>query len=316
MSANAPGRERILVIKLSALGDFVLALGPFQAIRRHHGGAHVTLLTTAPFAALAEHSGWFDAIWIDARPPAWRLDRWLAQARRLRQGAFRRVYDLQTSDRSSWYFHLLADPKPEWSGVARGCSHPHRNPDRDRLHALDAKIEQLAVAGIASVPPPDLGWLAGDIAGFHLPGRSFALLVPGGAAHRPEKRWPAQHYAALARHFAAAGLVPVVLGAAAEAAAAAVITDACPEARSLVGATTFADIAALATAARVAVGNDTGPMHLIAAAGTPSLVLFSQASDPALSAPRGPAVVTLRHPDLARLDSAAVIAALPPPRRD
>ena len=40
---------------------------------------------------------------------------------------------------------------------------------------------------------------------------------------------------------------------------------------------------------RIAIGNDTGPMHLIAAAGCPSVVLFSRDSDPALCAPRGPA---------------------------
>ena len=39
--------------------------------------------------------------------------------------------------------------------------------------------------------------------------------------------------------------------------------------------------------AALAVGNDTGPLHLIAAAGAPTLALFSNASDPDLCAPRG-----------------------------
>ena len=42
--------------------------------------------------------------------------------------------------------------------------------------------------------------------------------------------------------------------------------------------------------AEAALGNDTGPMHLIAALGCPALVLFSRESDPALSRPRGPAI--------------------------
>ncbi|HAK62204.1 MAG TPA: ADP-heptose--LPS heptosyltransferase, partial [Alphaproteobacteria bacterium] len=41
-------KQRILVIKLGALGDFILAMGPFKAIRHHHAGAHITLLTTPP----------------------------------------------------------------------------------------------------------------------------------------------------------------------------------------------------------------------------------------------------------------------------
>ena len=46
----AKGPDRILVIKLGALGDIALALGPFKAIRRDHSRAHITLLTTAAFA--------------------------------------------------------------------------------------------------------------------------------------------------------------------------------------------------------------------------------------------------------------------------
>ena len=55
-----PTASRILVIKLAALGDFAQAIGPFAAIRRHHGdtaSALVTLLTTAPYAPLAEAGG-------------------------------------------------------------------------------------------------------------------------------------------------------------------------------------------------------------------------------------------------------------------
>jgi len=59
------------------------------------------------------------------------------------------------------------------------------------------------------------------------------------------------------------------------------------------------------------VGNDTGPMHLLAAAGCPAVVLFSRASDPALCAPRGPCVRVLRRPDLADLDVTAVLDVLP-----
>ncbi|HBA43779.1 MAG TPA: ADP-heptose--LPS heptosyltransferase, partial [Alphaproteobacteria bacterium] len=54
---------RILVIKLGALGDFVLATGPFAAIRQHHADAEITLLTTPPFAAMARQTGFFDHVW-------------------------------------------------------------------------------------------------------------------------------------------------------------------------------------------------------------------------------------------------------------
>jgi ADP-heptose:LPS heptosyltransferase len=59
------------------------------------------------------------------------------------------------------------------------------------------------------------------------------------------------------------------------------------------------------------VGNDTGPMHLIATVGCPSVVLFSNESDPALCAPRGRSVTILRRPNLSSLPVADVAAALP-----
>ncbi|HAQ33371.1 MAG TPA: ADP-heptose--LPS heptosyltransferase, partial [Rhodospirillaceae bacterium] len=51
--------SRILVIKLGALGDFIQAMGPFRVIREFHREARITLLTTAPFAALARECGYF-----------------------------------------------------------------------------------------------------------------------------------------------------------------------------------------------------------------------------------------------------------------
>lgn len=303
MSGRPP---RILVVKHGALGDFVLAMGPFAAIRAHHPDAHITLLTTGPFVELAERSGWFDAVWIDERP-RWHAPRaWLALRRRFRESGFERVYDLQTSDRSSSYLRLFPRRnRPEWSGIAPGASHPHANPGRDAMHTVERQREQLAMAGIGEVPPPDLSWLDADLSAFALPCR-FVLLVPGGAPTRPAKRWPAARYAELAASLSADGITPVILGTAAEADAAAVIAARCPDALNLLGRTGFADIAALARRAEAAVGNDTGPMHLIAAAGCPSLVLFSAESDPALCAPRGPKVRILRRAALDALTAEEV----------
>ncbi len=301
---------RILVIRLGALGDFVLSFAPFAAIRAHHPGAEITLLTTAPFAALAERAPWFDRVSVDRRPSWWQVGGIARLARQLR--GFDLVYDLQTSARSARYFRLAG--RPPWSGVAPGCSLPHANPARDGMHTLERQHEQLEMAGIAEFPTPDLAWLAGPgPEGFGL-APPYALLVPGAAPHRPEKRWPAPRFGALAAVLARRGLIPVVLGTAAEAPLAAAIRAAAPATRDLTGHTSIADIAALAAGATLAVGNDTGPMHLITATGCPSLVLFSAASDPALTAPRGPHgawPTVLRVADLADLPLERVEAALP-----
>lgn len=300
---------RILVIRLGALGDFILSFAAFAAIRAHHPDAYITLLTTAPFVELARQAPWFDAVQLDRRPKWWNFSGVLRLAGALRKFDF--VYDLQTSGRSSRYF-ILAN-RPPWSGIAAGCSHPHANPRRDFLHTRERQREQLEMAGILRFPPPDTGWLTASAGNFSVPDRFF-LLVPGASPRHPAKRWPAERFGALAALLAARGISSVVLGGQAEAPLAGVIRAACPGSIDLTGRTTLADIAGLAVQARFAIGNDTGPMHLIAAMGCPALVLFSAASDPALTAPRGPDgawPVVLRAPVLADLDVERVAAALP-----
>jgi ADP-heptose:LPS heptosyltransferase len=298
---------RILVIKLGALGDFVQAMGPAAAIRTHHADAEITLLTTAPYAELGRAAPYFDRVLVDERPRLFDAAGWWRLRRLLRAPRFDIVYDLQTSDRSSFYHRLMG--RPPWSGIARGAALPHDNPQRDFMHTLDRQAEQLQRAGIAAVPPPDLSWAARDIGEFDLPDR-LLLLVPGGSPHRPKKRWPVERFAALAVFAARRGLTPVVLGGAAEAPLGAVIAERCGTARDLTGRTSFGQIVALGRRAAHAVGNDTGPMHLLVAAGCPASVLYSAESDPALTAPRGPRVSILRRPDLARLGVSEVAATI------
>jgi len=305
-----PAQDRILVIKLGALGDVVQALGPMAAVRTHHPDAHVTVLTTAPFADFLTAARVADQIRIDDRPGRFNIAGWLSLRRRLRDGGYRRVYDLQTSDRSSAYFRLFwPGPDPEWSGFAAGCSHPHANPNRDLMHTVERQMEQLRIAGIETVPAPSLDKISADVSRFALPAR-FAVLVPGGATHRPEKRWPIDHYRALAEALAGQGIAPVTIGQASELALCeAAIVD-IGAARNLAGGTSLIDLVELFRRAEVAIGNDTGPMHIAAAAGTRSVVLYSAASDPALCAQRGLAVTVLRRPNLADLSVSEVQAAV------
>ena len=313
-AATAATARNILVIKLGALGDFVQATGPFSAIRAAHAEARISLLTVPPYQSLARACGWFDEVLIDRRPKLYNVFGWYDLRRRLRRGGFARVYDLQTSDRSAFYFRLLSGVSGranglEWSGIARNCSHPHNNPRRHLMHTIERQAEQLRVAGIQNVPLPSLDDVTADIGRFEFHGR-YVLLVPGGARHRPEKRWPAARFAALAQRLAARGLTPVVIGAAAELDVAVAIAEACPAVRDLTGQTSFEEIVALARGAAGAVGNDTGPMHLISVAGTPGVVLFSRASDPKLCAPRSADVSVLRQRDLADLEVSEVEAAM------
>lgn len=261
------GEEHILIIKHGALGDVVLAQGPFQAIASHHKNAKLTLLTTSGFKDFLSRSGLFDEVIVDTRPKFWNFSAVMRLRKFLRGGGFTRVYDLQTSTRSTRYFNFFDKASaPEWSGIAKLGSLLHDTAHRNKLHTLERQREQLELAGITDFPDVDYSWAETDISRFPLKDR-FAVLVPGGSAHRPEKRWPADQYAGLATHFLRHGLQPVVVGGAAEADVVEQIKAACPEAICLTGQTDLFDIATLGQKAEIAVGNDTGPMHLLAANG-------------------------------------------------
>jgi ADP-heptose:LPS heptosyltransferase len=303
----ATGRQNILIVKLGAFGNIVLSLGAFAAIRRHHAQARISVLTSATYADWLRTFPYFDDVLIDPRPAWWDLANVRRLGRILADGQFDRVYDLQTSARSSRYFQLFpAKHRPEWSGIAYGCSHPDRDPRRNQLHDTIRQQGQLRQAGIVEFPPADLSWCRGDIARFHLPG-DFALLVPGSSPDRLAKRWPTERYQALAEQLAQREIAPVVIGAGMEQGLAAEI----PAAINLIGQTSFADVAELARSAKFAVGNDTGPMHLIATAGCSTLTLFSKDSNPDQCAPVGRSTRILQRPDLSDLSVDAVLDGLP-----
>jgi ADP-heptose:LPS heptosyltransferase len=229
------------------------------------------------------------------------MGKWLALRRSLRSGNYVRVYDLQTSYRSSFYRRLFwPSVSPEWSGIALGCSHPHDNPRRDFMHTIERQSEQLQMAGVESKPYaiPGFSGLNAPVERFSLP-EKFALLVVGGAAHRPEKRWPVENYAELSKRLLTKGLTPVLLGGPAETEAIDYITANCPQAMNLCGKTSLLEIAGLARLASLSVGNDSGPMHLITVLGCPSVVLYSGFSYPELCGQRGAKVSFIRKPSLA-----------------
>lgn len=292
---------RILVIRHGAFGDIILTFPAFAAIRQHHAFDEITLLTAAPFAPLLRASPWFDKIDVDKRPKWWDVPG-LRHLKRQLTG-FDMVYDLQTSGRSTRYFILAG--KPAWSGIARGCAYPD-GVDRKTLHTRERLAQQLSLAGITTpLPVPDLSWLKADLSGFALPPR-YVVLVPGASPHRPEKRFPAEGFRDLVPFLKSPA---VIVGTAQEAPLAAAIGG-----LDLTGKTNFLQLAAVLKGASLAIGNDTGPMHLAAALGVPCISLFSGASDPKLSAPRYPDggwPVILRAPSLQGLKVAQIRANLP-----
>lgn len=283
------------MIKLGALGDFIFSLGAMKAIRERHPGAHITLLTSKPFVDIAERSRYFNEILPAGRPRFYEVDQWINIFRRLNKGQFTRVYDLQMNDRTSLFYRLFIK-KPEWVGAIKSASHYAAKQEWHGMHAfkrLQLMFQELGM----EIKTPDVSWMTSDVSLFKIK-RPYVLLVPGSAPAHPEKRWPALKYGALGLQLIRQGYNVVVLGTHADEEAVDRVIKSCPEAKSLCGQTSLYDIATLARDAAGAVGNDTGPSHLISIAGCPLVSLFSSASDPKLSAPIGPSVTIIQSDSL------------------
>jgi lipopolysaccharide heptosyltransferase II len=111
--------------------------------------------------------------------------------------------------------------------------------------------------------------------------RGIAILCPG-AEFGPAKRWPAEHFADLARRFLADGLDVWMLGSPNDKPAAAAVLDAVGDARDsirdLSGRTDLGTAIDLLSLATVVVSNDSGLMHAAAAVRAPLVALFGSSS--------------------------------------
>lgn len=160
-------------------------------------------------------------------------------------------------------------------------------------HETDA---QLAVARLIGAPPasqyPELWVTAEDRAACHalLLGHGIAAADPVVCVHpgsaRPEACWPAERFAAVGRRLTEAGGRVVLFGAAGHRDLCSTIAKAIPGAVSLAGETSLPMLAALLQRSVLLVTNDSGPMHMAAALGTPLVAAFGPAS-PAHTGPRG-----------------------------
>lgn len=257
----------VLVVKLGALGDLLLADGALRDLRRHHPHDRITLLTRRPFATMMARCPWIDGVLVDDNAPRWQLPRMWALARRLRAPAFERGYDLQNSRRSGFYRRRLL-PSAAWSSGECVSGRKNAVPVLQRLAA------QLSDAGVATVHvhAPDPAWLAEPLpaaVGAQLVG-PYVVLLPGASARHPGKRWPG--YAELAELLRRDGTQVVTVPG----------PDEIGERAAMPGMVLLDGdrplgvpyLASVLLGARFVVGNDSGPTHLAAHLGCRGLALF------------------------------------------
>jgi ADP-heptose:LPS heptosyltransferase len=281
-----PPREairKVLVVRTDErVGNQLLTTPLLRALKLGLPGAELHLL--APRQAKAIAPPHLDRLWLWQKRDAFRAPhRFLALLRDLRRERFDVVVDA-----SHWQaFSLTAVFLARLVGGRATVGHDRgeaswfltRAVPHDPAHAseIPAKLELLAPLGLpdrglapetglgADPAPPRALLAAAGIAG-----RPFAVLNPG--ARLADRRWPPAPYAEVARGLAARGLAVLVVWGPGEEPIAREI--AALSGTTLAPPTDLALLAGLMRAARLVVTNNSGPMHLAAAVGAPTVGVF------------------------------------------
>lgn len=266
--------ERVLIIKWGALGDVVLCTPQIERILEYHAG-EVWLLTSPPFAPLfAGHP----RLKVIAFPRQGARAMWAA-LRWVRMQRFSTVYDLQGSDRARAL--TLLSGAGRRVGIAPRWVYTHSPASDDiREHIFPRLNRLIESAGLPAAEPHPRLWptaveqkaVVERLAAEGSSGRAFALLHAGSSARWPSKRWEAEHFVALARGIEAAGITVLWIGGPDEAELNRTL--AAQTGRNMTGAFSIPGLSEAARHARFAVVNDSGPMHLLSAAGIPVYAFF------------------------------------------
>lgn len=279
-------KKKILIIKFGGLGDFILSLHAINTVKEFHAGDNITLLTEKPYHLIASKSGWFNEIIKIKRSTFYFLDKFQIKSK-LDQSKFDVIYDFQTSKRSSSYFTIFKNKNTRWSGIAEGCSNYHLNKNRDNMHTLERQKDQLKFSGIKQNFDLKLDWLFQSKLKKKTFKEPFVVFVPGGSEKRKYKRIPSEVFIKISEYLEKSKIKIFLIGTGEERKICNEIENKCPRVINLCEKLDILELAVLAGQSKVAIGNDTGPMHLFGLVGCKTLVFFTKHSNPELCAPRG-----------------------------
>jgi heptosyltransferase I len=296
--------RHILFIKPSSLGDIVHAMPTLASLRRAYPSAKMTWLVKRQWAGLVERIDGVDRVW--SVTPG--MKGWLSHIPALRAERFDLAVDLQGLFRSAimgwlsgapdrigftnaregspwWYNRLVPVPAPEMHAVdryllvAKALGAADTGPPEFRFQIPPAdrdEVERLMVrAGIGS----GTNWVAINV-----------------SARWPTKRWPAASFATVADQINGEGLGPVLFigGPDDRADIAAVRGMMKTGSIDLAGAFPVGLLPSFLAKADLLITNDSGPMHIAAAVGTPVVAVFGPTS-PIRTGPYGSGHMVLTH---------------------
>ena len=286
--------QKVLIIKFGGLGDFILSLSAMYSIRKFHKKSKLVLITEIAYKDIAERSNWFDQIIVIKRSLFYFLDK-IKLKKKLNTKEFMRVYDLQTSKRSTSYNNLFDGKITKWSGIVSDSDYFHSNPNRDSMHTIDRQREQLKIANIKKFLEFDEKWIFDDRFKHNFRKKSFVIFVVGGSGRRKNKRIPIDVFIEVAKKLLEQNIDSVIVGGNDELELCEEIKKKLPKIINLCGKLNVCKLASLSKDSLCIVGNDTGPMHLCSLAKKKLVVFFTKFSNPQLCAPLGNHVTILNY---------------------
>lgn len=324
MSAAAADPERLLVVRLGAMGDIIHTLPAVTALRKVFPNVKIGWIVEERWAELLCARGTATS---GPRSPsrpladfvhtvntkAWRKSLLTRETQRQISSALREVRDLKYESAVDFQGALKSAVIAKSSGARTvfGLDRPRETPARTlynrRITTTKAHVveQYLALAeGVAgkSLPVPAIEFPRDDqaeaaitkkLAGL---GEHVVILNPG--AGWGAKQWPPERHGAAAAALAADGLTPLINYGPGEEALAKEVQVASGGKAHLISCS-IAELIALTRRARLFIGGDTGPLHLAAALQVPVVAIFGP-TDPARNGPyaanSGTKSTVLRNP--------------------
>jgi len=303
----SPAAERILVIRLGAVGDVVRTLPAVSALRRAYPDAEITWLVEAASQSALCDQPWIDRVLVFPRPElsaalraarlphTWRIA--TRFARELRRGRFDLVLDFHAIAKSAILAQVsgaslrISYARPFAREGAHWLTRHRAELSCERVSRFARNLALVRYLGTDAVPEPNpfrVGepnrrW-AREQLGEGLPA---VIVHPGTSAATPHKRWAREGYATVSRSLASRGYIPWITygpDPGERAAAADVAVRSGATARLAPPTPTLAKLAALLACARLYIGADTGPLHVASLVGTPVVQILGP-TDPVENAP-------------------------------
>jgi ADP-heptose:LPS heptosyltransferase len=308
MQGGPPAADRILVIRLGALGDVVRSLPAVSALRAAYPAAQITWLVEPAAASVLVGQPCIDGIQVFPRDALhsqlrsgslWSLARDVRRfVRLLRAERFDLVVDFHSILRSSVLSRISGAPLRVAYAPPFGREASHLLANRllwlpaQKMSRFERNAALVRFLDVSSSPAASPLRLPGDVRARMveaLAGRAAAVVIhPGTSASTPYKRYPVASFAEVAvRLQRETGLACLVTRgpSSAEIETARAIVERAGGAAELAPETpTLLDLAALFASSRLAIAGDTGPLHLAALAGTPVVQLLGP-TDPVENAP-------------------------------